>query len=234
MKIIYISLFVLISFTAFGQNDASKLLSKYGFSTETVLDVLDNSKSDFSFKVNGTNHTYSDANHTDNTVDRVFTFDNSKPAGQKFTLISVNGKDPNKKQYKSFNKEKNSIDSNSKYKLSEKDFFIKSEDESKVIIGFNFPKEELPSKMAFMAHCTGYLFIDKKANLITKLEINSNEAFNLKIFHINEMKITINLAYNADKNIYYATKEKTSTKALIFGSITSIDVEELYSDFKFE
>jgi len=233
MKKTLLILAIFISHVSFAQDDASKLLAQYGFTIRTVLGVLDNSQSNYSFKATSSNHAYSAANNTNNTTNRVYSFDNTKPSGQKFSLVSVNGKNPTKKQVKHFNKEKNAVNANSDFNLTEKDFFVKSKDKKTVVIGFNLPKEDLPVKVAFMAHCTGYIYIDEKTGLITEVEIKSNEAFNLKIFHITEMKVNIDLAYNKDKKKYYITKETTNTKTLVLGTIMNIDMEEVYSDFKF-
>jgi len=233
MKRLFLILAMVASVFTYSQNDASKILKQYGFTTETVLSVLDNSKSNYSFKVTGANRTYSEANKTDNTTHRVYSFDNSKQDGQKFSLVTVEGQTPTKKQLKRFNKEKNTVNSDSKMKLSEKDFFVKSDDDNSTIIGFNMQKDELPSKIAFMSHCTGFIHIDKKSGKITKLDIKSKESFNMKIFHVTELITTIDLAFNKEKNIYYITKEIVDTKVLVLGSVTEITIEEEYSDFKF-
>jgi len=233
MKQLFLITAIVTSVLTYAQNDASKILKQYGFTTETVLSVLDNSRSKYSFKVTGSNHVYSEANKTDNTTHRVYSFDNRKPDGFKFALLSVEGKAPSKRQLKHFNKEKNTLSNDSIMKLSEKDFFVKSDDDKSSILGFNMPKEELPSKIAFMSHCTGFIHIDKKSGLITKIEIESNEGFNMKIFHITELKTSMSLAFNKEKKMYYITHESTNTKALVLGSITSIEMEEEYSDFNF-
>ena len=232
MKRLIFIVAITTSVISFAQNSVNEILKQYGFKTENVFSILDNSKSNYSFNVKGSSHTYSDANKTDKTTNRVYHFDNNKTEGQKFSLISVEGSTPTKRQIKHFNKEKNKI-SESEMKLTEKDFFVKTDDEKMLVIGFNMPKEELPSKIAFMSHCTGFLYIDKQSEKITKIEIKSKEAFSMKIFHITELNLTVSLAYNDDKNLYYITKEETNTKVLILGSITNIDNEEIYSDFTF-
>jgi hypothetical protein len=95
------------------------------------------------------------------------------------------------------------------------------------------PKEELSSKVAFMAHSTGYIYIDKASKRITKIQIKSNESFNLKIFHVTSMTIDIAYNYNKEHNQYYIDSENTNMKVLILGSTADFKLEEKYSDFRF-
>jgi hypothetical protein len=163
----------------------------------------------------------------------VYSFDSNKKLGERFTLISVDGDEPRKKDFKHFNKEKNSTEPNEAIKLKEEDFSIKSNDEEKAIIVFNIPAEQLNRQTAFMAHCTGYIYIDKKQGRITKIQIKSNEAFNLKIFHVTEMTININIAYNDEHKTYYVSNEQSNMKVLLLGSIVAFTIKEEYSDFIF-
>jgi hypothetical protein len=84
-----------------------------------------------------------------------------------------------------------------------------------------------------MAHCTGYIYIDKKQGRITKIQIKSNEAFNMKIFHVTEMQIDIELTYNEEHKTYYVSQEQRKMKVLLLGSIVAFTIKEEYSDFKF-
>jgi hypothetical protein len=214
-------------------NKASKLLANYGFTTENVLASLDASKASYSFKAESLTTTVQSTNNNTAKIEKVYTYDSQKKDGEKFTLISVNNNEPNKKDYKHFDKEKNTIVTEQSLSLKEQDFFIKSDDEKTSIIGFNMPKEELSSKVAFMAHSTGYIYIDKASKRITKIQIKSNESFNLKIFHVTSMTIDIAYNYNKEHNQYYIDSENTNMKVLILGSTADFKLEEKYSDFRF-
>ncbi len=233
MKKIFLIITVVTAFISYSQDNAVKILKQYGFTPENVFNIVDASSSKYSFTANCTTKTHSDANNTDDSSTRVYSFDGNKKEGEKFTLVSVKGKEPSAKKIKKFNKEKNSYNDNQKLILSDKDFFVKSNDENSAVIGFKMPKEELPAKMAYMAHATGYIYIDKKTSKITKLEIKNNEAFNMKIFHVVSLDININISYNEDKKLYYVTGETTDMNVLILGSVTNINTVEDYSDFKF-
>jgi hypothetical protein len=214
-------------------NKASKLLANYGFTTENVLASLDASKASYSYKAESLTTTVQSTNNNTAKIEKVYTYDSQKKDGEKFTLISVNNNEPNKKDYKHFDKEKNTIVTEQSLSLKEQDFFIKSDDEKTSIIGFNMPKEELSSKVAFMAHSTGYIYIDKASKRITKIQIKSNESFNLKIFHVTSMTIDIAYNYNKEHNQYYIDSENTNMKVLILGSTADFKLEEKYSDFRF-
>jgi len=215
-------------------NKASKILAKYGFTTENVLASLDASKASYSFKANSLTTTVQTTNNNTTKVEKVYTYDSMKKDGEKFTLISVNGKDPKKKDFKHFNKEKNTIATDKAFTLKEKDFFVESDDEKISVIGFNMPKEELSSKIAFMAHSTGYIYIDKSSKKITKIQIKSNEAFNMKIFHVTSMNIDVNFNYNEEHKQYYIESENTKMKVLILGSTADFTLDEKYSNFNFK
>jgi hypothetical protein len=235
MKNILITIVLLIStFSMVAQKkSANDLLNEFGFTTDNVLSCIDLSSAAYSFKATSVTTTKQEANHSTSKNDKVYAYDATKKLGERFTLISVNGDTPRKKDFKHFDKEKNSVDEKQMQKLKEEDFFVKSDDETTAIIGFNIPTEQLNSKTAFMAHCTGYIFIDKQSGHITKIQIKSNEAFNLKIFHVTTMTIDIDLKYNDEHKQYYVSSENTMMKVLILGSITDFNIEENYSDFKF-
>ena len=235
MKKIQITIILLLTtISLVAQNkSANELLNEFGFTTDNVLSCIDLSSATYSFKANSVTTTEQEANHTTSENSKVYTYDATKKQGEKFTLISTNDDTPRKKDFKHFDKEKNSVKDNKMQKLKEEDFFVKSNDETTAVIGFNIPAEKINSKTAFMAHCTGYIYIDKKSDHITKIQIKSDEAFNLKIFHVTTMTIDINLEYNNEHKQYYVSREKTMMKVLILGLITDFNIEENYSDFKF-
>jgi alpha-D-ribose 1-methylphosphonate 5-triphosphate diphosphatase PhnM len=110
-------------------NKASKLLANYGFTTENVLASLDASKASYSYKAESLTTTVQSTNNNTAKIEKVYTYDSQKKDGEKFTLISVNNNEPNKKDYKHFDKEKNTIVTDQSLSLKEQDFFIKSDDE---------------------------------------------------------------------------------------------------------
>jgi hypothetical protein len=234
MKRISILLILLVSIsTLSAQKGATEILARYGFTTDNILNILDASSADLSFTVEGSNRSFSEANHTDQSTRRSYDYDSKRADGEKFKLLTINGKEPTKHEIKKFNKEKNQSGGKSKIQLKESDFFVEKDDEKMTVIGFHMPADELPSKLAFMAHCTGYIYINKETGRVTKLEIKSFEPFSLKVFHITDMFIQFNVAYNEEHKTYYATSEFTRTKALILGSVTTIEMDEQYKDIKF-
>ncbi len=212
---------------------ANKLLKQFGFTTDNVLSSIDLSNVTYNYKAESVTTTEQEANHSTSTTKKEYSYDANKPLGQRFTLLSIDGDTPRNKDNKHFNKEKNSADKTKMQKLKEDSFFIKSNDETTAIIGFNIPADQLNSKTAFMAHCTGYIYIDKKSGRITKIQIKNNEAFNLKIFHVTEMTIDINISYSEEHKAYYVNSENTLMKVLILGSITSFKIDEKYIDLQF-
>ena len=233
-KLIFLAI-VAISSVAFTQNEnAVELLKKHGFTPSNVLNMIDLSEAPYSFKSKLTTHTFSKESNTDFTSVQDYTYDISKELGQRFLLTSNDGQTPSKSDIKHFNKSKSGSSKAKKTILKDEDFFVKSDDDKMLIIGFNMPKEELPSKIAYMAHLTGSIYIDKNTNKITKIEFSSKEAFSMKIFHINKMLITIDVLYNDEKKIYYVTKEYTNADILMFGAITKSEITEEFSGFEFK
>lgn len=214
-------------------NEASILLEKYGFNIDNVLSTIDVSHSAYSYKSKITSTSHSGASSADYKSVKTYSFDQSKKQGEQYSLLSINGLDPSKKDIKYFNKEKNKSSEQKKALLKKEDFFIISNNENTAIVGFNMPKEELPSKLAYMSHCTGSIYIDKKTGRITKIKINSKEAFSMKIFHVNKMSIEINLAYNEVHKQYYVSSETTKTEILMMGATTTSESREVFSDISF-
>ena len=215
------------------KQSANDLLKEVGFTAENILSCIDMSEANYSFTANSSTITNQASNNNTSRTKKVYTFDSSKILGERFTLISVDGDEPRKKDFKHFNKEKNSTEPNEAIKLKDEDFSVKSNNEESAVIIFNIPAEQLNRQTAFMAHCTGYIYIDKKQGRITKIQIKSNEAFNMKIFHVTEMTININIAYNEEHKTYYVSNEQSKMKVLILGSIVDFNIKEEYSDFKF-
>ena len=229
--VLFILLFA-ITYVNAQEESAISLLKKYGFTGESVLSILDLSSARYSFKAQSTTTTSTESGGKPSIKEQEYSFDSSKKPGERFTLISVNGKTPTKKDYKRFNKQKNQVSESKKTQLSDDDFFVASNDENQVVIGFNIPADKVNPKIAFMAHCNGYITIDKKSKLVTKIQIKSKEAFNIKVFHVTSMLIDIELSYDENSGQYYATKESSETKALVMGSTTTIRTEDIFSDFK--
>jgi hypothetical protein len=229
-------LFVSMLFFALGgfsQEKAIDMLTKYGLTTKDVFNIIDMSSNSYSFTADCKTHSYSKENNLDKTETRVYKYEGSKNVGEKYTLISVDKKAPSKKKIKKFNKEKNSYVNDNKIHLRDEDFFIKSDKNDTLIIGFDLPKEELPAEIAFMAHSTGSVFINKKSKEVIRVEIKNKEPFNLKIFHVVELDTKIEIGYNEEHKQYFVSKENVHMQVLILGSITNIDIIEEYTDFKF-
>jgi len=231
---ILILLTVINGINAFAQKQsATELLKKYGFTTENILSSLDLSKANYSFKAKSTTTTEQESNYSTAKKEIEYSFNSAKPDGEKYELISSNGKDPSKRNIKRFNKERNAIVSNNAIKLSEEDFFIKDNNDNELIIGFNIPSDQVTSKIAFMAHCTAYIHINKGTKHMDNINIKNNEAFNIKVFHVTEMDLSINISYNDEFSQYYVSSEHTEMKIIILGALTAVTVDETYSGFKF-
>jgi len=230
----FLFLFVISSSSHAQENSVKSILKEYNLLEGEFLSAINLSSADYSFDAISISKTKIESSGQTTENKKEFNFDSSKPLGQKFTLISVNDKAPTKKDIKHFNKEKNSTKEQHKIFLSENDYFIEKNNEKEVVLGFNIPQEQITSNTAFMAHCTGYIYIDKTSKRINKIEIKSNEAFNLKLFHVTEMNITINIAYNGEYKQYYVSDEVTNMKVLVLGSITDFEIKETYSNFKFK
>ena len=231
-KIILIPL-ILIVLTTFSQSKTTDVLAKYNLTPDHVLSLIDLSTSTMSFDAASTTTTIVESTEKKTQQKRTYTFDGKKTEGEKYTLLTYNGETPSKKKIKKFNKEKNSTPQYKEITLSEKDFFIKSEDDKMLIIGFNVPEEQINSKIAFMAHCTGFIAINKESKKAESIEIKNNEGFNLKIFHVTNMDINITLAFNETLKEYYLLDESTQMVALLMGSTIDITIEEKFTNFKF-
>ena len=233
-KQLFIALMLISAFSLSAQKQsANELLKEVGFTADNVLSCIDISEANYSFTANSSTVTHQVSNNNTKKTNKIYTFDSSKKLGERFTLISVDSDEPRKKDFKHFNKEKNSTEPNEAIKLKEEYFSVKSDNKEFAIIIFNIPAEQLNRQTAFMAHCTGYIYIDKKQGRITKIQIKNNETFNLKIFQVTEMTININIAYNEEHKAYYVSDEQSKMKVLVLGSIVDFDIKEAYSDFKF-
>ena len=231
ITVLFILLFA-VTYVKAQEESASGLLKKYGFTSESVLSILDLSSAQYSFNAQSTSTTATESGKP--TVKKQdYSFDSNKKLGERFVLNAVDGKTPSKKDFKRFNKQKNQVSESPKSKLSDDDFFIESNDDNQAVIGFNIPADKVNPKIAFMAHCNGFITIDKKSGRVIKIQIKSKEAFNIKVFHVTSMIIDIELSYNESSKQYYATNERTETKALLLGSTATITTEEIYSNFKF-
>jgi len=232
--IIAIVILLFVGANVFAQKQSTnELLKEYGLNTDNILSSLDLSKAKYSFKAKSVTKTEQEANHSTSEKKIEYLFDSSKPNGEKYKLISSKGKTPSKRDIKRFNKEKNLVVDAPAFKLQEKDFFVKEDNDTELIIGFNIPSDKVNSKIAFMAHCTGYIHINKKTKRMNKLNIKSKEAFNIKIFHVTEMNLDIDIAYNSEFSQYYVSGEHSVMKVIILGALTNLDVKETYSDFNF-
>ncbi len=233
MKLILLTLFLVFNYASKAQDsEVGKLLEKYDYKMEDVIKVIDMSLNTYSYTSTVSTHSYSESTKTNVNDVRSYLFDAEKNKGEQFTLLTVSNNTPSKSDIKHFNRERNSS-KQKRIDLKHEAFFIKSNNDTMAIVGFNIAKEDLPSKYAYMAHCTGFIYIDKKLERITNIEIKSNEAISLKIIHINELLIQLNLMYNEEYKQYYISSETTTMKLLMLGSLVDTKIEEVFSDFKF-
>ena len=73
----------------------------------------------------------------------------------------------------------------------DEDWKILEDNDSELIIGFKYRKENLPHKYKFLAQCKGKVFVNKDEKRLDKVEFYNTEPVKIKIFNVDKLDMVV-------------------------------------------
>ncbi|MCF6360112.1 MAG: hypothetical protein L3J29_05040 [Cyclobacteriaceae bacterium] len=227
MKSTLTYLLILCSVSSFAQKDeVLKKLVAYGITEETLSTGLQDHDATHSFDIDITTN-----NGTKNIVETGH-FSPTVPVGERWTLKTVNGNAPTKKEIKKFNKAHNTQQPDINGEISDDSWKVITDTEDEIVISFKYDKESLPKKFQFLADCTGKAFISKKTKRLHKASFTNNGPIKVKIFNVSRLEMVVVYHYIKEENLYVMDTQHLDMQVKLLGQL--VEVEELNEYFNYK
>ncbi len=227
LPVLAIAFGLFIYSTAFGQKaEVEKRLKEYSIPHGFFEDNLKDENANHTFNIKTTTITDQE------TKVEVGVFDPTLPEGERWKLISVNGKNPTNKQNKQFHKAHNTSEDSGAGEPADDDWEILEDNDSELIIGFQYREENLPHKYKFLAKCKGKVFINKTEKRLEKVEFDNTGPLKVKLFNVDKLEMVVNYQFEESTQTYLIEKEDILMDARILGQ--TIEVKEISEFFDYK
>ena len=216
-----------IMFQATAQKeDIKKRLIDLGISSDLAFNNLSENSSDYSCNATMTETT------SDKTTVEKASFDPRKAEGSRWTLNTVDGRSPSKKDIKNFNKAHNAKQDNLKAEPDDNSWKIVTDDEHILVIGLQYDEADLPHKYKFLAQCNAEIYVDKEAKRLYKVKFYNTAPFKLKTFNVVKLDMTVELMPNSDGKTMLLKDETIIMDVKLLGQLVEIVEETEFYDYK--
>ena len=230
MKNIVLLTIVLITLTtsSFGQKaEVEEKLQEYGIPADFFVDNLKDENAKYSFKI----RTITETTGQDTKVEEGL-FDPAMPEGERWKLISVNGKAPTKKQIKQFHKEHNTSEDSGAGEPEDDDWKIVEDSDTQLVIEFRYMEENLPHKYKFLAQCKGKVFIDKEKKRLDKVDFYNVGTVKIKMFNVDKLNMTMYYKPDEESLTYLLNKETMMFDTHVLGQPVEVKTVTEFYDYK--
>lgn len=230
MKKNNILLVIIFVFGLFASPDAfaqkakvDQKLKEYDIPDDFFMDNLSDENANHSVKLKTTTIT------SDETKVEEGYFDPTLNDGERWQLISVNGKTPTSKEIKQYHKAHNTSEDSDFGAPEDEDWKIIEDNNSELIIEFRYRKENLPHKYKFLAQCIGKVSISKIERRLEKVEFYNTEPVKIKIFNVDKLDMIVFYTLDKETKTYLIEKEDVQMDARILGQTVQIkEINEFY------
>ena len=206
--------------------DIEKRLIELGIEADMAFNNLSENSSGYACNATMTETT------TENvTVDKA-SFDPGKDEGSRWTLNTVDGRSPSKKEIKKFNKAHNAKQDNLKAEPDDNSWEIVSEDEHLLVIGLKYNEADLPHKYKFLAQCNAEIYVDKEAKRLYKVKFYNTSPIKIKIFNVVKLDMTIELMPAANEKTMLIKDETIIMDVKLLGQLVEIKEEIVFYDYE--
>jgi hypothetical protein len=206
--------------------ELEKKLNELGISGGLAFNDLSGNNSAFSCMATMTETT------SDKTTVQKASFDPRKPESSRWTLLSVDGRPPSKKELKHFNKEHNAPQDDLKAEPDENNWKIVSEDEHLLVIGLKYNEADLPHQYKFLADCNAEIYVDKEARRLYKVKFYNTTPLKIKIFNVVKLDMTVELMPSKDGNTILTKDQTIVMDVKMLGELVEIIEETAFYDYE--
>ncbi|WP_152286375.1 hypothetical protein [Flavicella marina] len=226
MKNACIFLLSLVTFIATAQkSEVLKTLKEYHFDENFLLENLKDSDAQYSFDVNTTNVIGG------KTTIQIAKFDATQEVGKRWILLKENGKEPTKKQLRTFDKTHNTKDKVNGT-IDDNSWRIEKDTDNEIVITFQYDKKSLPKRFRYLGDCKGLAYFNKKTKKLEKAEYVNLKDIQIKIFKVKKLDLVVYYDYNDEFNTYLISKEDIRMTIKFLGQIMEANDINILSNYK--
>ncbi len=225
--------FIILAILIFGHMNlyaqletVEKRLLELGIEEDFLTQNLKDSDAEHSFNLKTIN-----ISSTEKKVERA-RFDPTKPIGEKWILVDVNGQAPTKKELKQFDKAHNTKKEDINGEVDDSSWKIVQDDDNYLAISYHLDPKTLPTKYRFLASCVGTAYINKKSKKLERAEYINNAPLKIKIFNVTKLDMKVYFQYNVDEETYFITTEEIDMVVKMLGQEVEILEKNEFSDYK--
>jgi len=229
--IIVSAVFLFFVFGTIGQSVAQKVeiekrLADLGMSNDLAFSNLSENSTSYSCRANFTETT------TEKTTVAKASFDPLKAEGGRWTLETIDGGTPSKKDIKKFNKNHNAVQDDQDANPDENSMKIVSENDHILVIGLQYKESDLPKKYKYLAQCTAEIYVDKEAKRLHKIKFYNTAPLKIKMFNVVKLDMTIELMPSSDGKTTLIKDETIIMDVKLLGQLVEITEEYEFYDYK--
>lgn len=158
-------------------------------------------------------------------------YDPSKPVGERWIVISVNGKTPSKGDIKSFLKNHEKQQSQTA-KVDESTYKIEKENAEVLVISYKQNPATLPAEASFLKDCKLHMTINLKTKRLEKIQSLNEKPLKIKIFNAEKLDLVIKFIYNEPENRYFVESEDLNLMVKFLGQLVPMETLSAYSNYR--
>lgn len=214
----------------------SALMQSVSAQKQAVLDAFKKNGIDASLLVpqqQPDNYSY-DLKYTSIASDKatvtIAKYDASKPADDRWTVISVKGKAPSSGDIKTF--KKNRSKQPTVPKIDEGTYLIEKETPEYLVISYKQDPTSIPDEAKFMKDCRQHLTINLKTKRMEKLQSLNEKPLKIKIFNAEKLDLTVKFNWNEQEQRYLIESEDMNLIVKFLGQLAPIETISEYSNYK--
>jgi hypothetical protein len=157
-------------------------------------------------------------------------YDPTKPEAERWTVLSVDGRDPSSSEIKKFKKE-HAQQPPAPSKIDESTMKIEQESAEQLVISYKLDPATIPSEASFLKDCRNYLTIDLRSKRLTSLQSRNEKPVKIKILNASKLEVTIDYTYSEQLQRYLPQKEDLVMIIRLLGQEAPMETVSVFSNF---
>ena len=227
----FIILFLLIINVAYGQQeDINAKLKAYGIPEDYIISSLKDGEALYYFTFRSV--TWLPSKQGMEEIVEEGEFNPELPIGERWKLLKINGKMPNKHEEKKFSKTQNTVNGNLNAEIDDHEYKIVEDSENILKIRLKYKKETLPKRYEFLSKCSGLAYIDKDSKRLTQVEYRNESPVKIWGHRAIGLSLVQYFTFLAEENRYVIDREEIDIETENLTTDTSILYDIHYSNYR--
>lgn len=156
-------------------------------------------------------------------------FDPTKPAEERWTVVSVNGQSPSRGEVNSFRKEHAKPQSTTR--ADDASYKVDKETSDYLLISYKQDPTSIPKDASFMKDCRMYLTINLKTKKAEQAQVLNEKPVKIKMLTADKFEITVKYSWNNEAKRYFNVSEGLDMQAKFLGQSANVETASEYSNF---